>query len=54
MVRQWQQLDYGGRYSHSYMDALPDFVKLAEAYGHVGMLVEKAGRRGAGAARAIR
>ena len=41
MVRQWQELDYGGRYSHSYMDALPDFVKLAEAYGHVGMLVEK-------------
>ncbi len=43
MVRQWQQLDYGGRYSHSYMDALPDFVKLAEAYGHVGMLVERPG-----------
>jgi acetolactate synthase I/II/III large subunit len=41
MVRQWQQIDYGGRYSHSYMDALPDFVKLAEAYGHVGILVEK-------------
>jgi acetolactate synthase I/II/III large subunit len=41
MVRQWQQLDYGGRYSHSYMDALPDFVKLAEAYGHVGMKIEK-------------
>ena len=41
MVRQWQQLDYEGRYSHSYMDALPDFVKLAEAYGHVGMLIEK-------------
>ncbi len=41
MVRQWQQLAYGGRYSHSYMDALPDFVKLAEAYGHVGLLVEK-------------
>ena len=40
MVRQWQQLDYGGRYSHSYMDALPDFVKLAEAYGHVGIRVE--------------
>ncbi|WP_232351949.1 acetolactate synthase 3 catalytic subunit [Inhella proteolytica] len=39
MVRQWQQLDYGGRYSHSYMDALPDFVKLAEAYGHVGIQV---------------
>ncbi len=43
MVRQWQEIDYGGRYSHSYMDALPDFVKLAEAYGHVGMLVEKPG-----------
>ncbi|MBK0393542.1 acetolactate synthase 3 catalytic subunit [Ramlibacter algicola] len=41
MVRQWQQLDYEGRYSHSYMDALPDFVKLAEAYGHVGMLIER-------------
>ncbi len=41
MVRQWQQIDYGGRYSHSYMDALPNFVKLAEAYGHVGILVEK-------------
>jgi acetolactate synthase-1/2/3 large subunit len=43
MVRQWQQLDYGGRYSHSYMDALPDFEKLAEAYGHVGMRIEKPG-----------
>jgi acetolactate synthase-1/2/3 large subunit len=41
MVRQWQQLDYGGRYSHSYMDALPDFVKLAEAYGHVGLKIER-------------
>jgi len=41
MVRQWQELDYGKRYSHSYMEALPDFVKLAEAYGHVGLLVEK-------------
>ncbi|MCE3273716.1 MAG: ilvB [Ramlibacter sp.] len=41
MVRQWQELDYEGRYSHSYMDALPDFVKLAEAYGHVGMLIER-------------
>ncbi len=40
MVRQWQQLDYGSRYSHSYMDALPDFVKLAEAYGHVGLKIE--------------
>jgi len=41
MVRQWQQLDYGGRYSHSYMDALPDFVKLAEAYGHIGLKIER-------------
>src|SRR4051812_34661629 len=41
MVRQWQQVDYSSRYSESYMDALPDFVKLAEAYGHVGMLIEK-------------
>jgi acetolactate synthase I/II/III large subunit len=42
MVRQWQQIDYESRYSHSYMDALPNFVKLAEAYGHVGMLIEHA------------
>ena len=42
MVRQWQELEYEGRYSHSYMDALPNFVKLAEAYGHVGMLIERA------------
>ena len=41
MVRQWQQIEYEGRYSQSYMNALPDFVKLAEAYGHVGILVEK-------------
>lgn len=41
MVRQWQELEYEGRYSHSYMDALPNFVKLAEAYGHVGMLIER-------------
>ncbi|BAL96146.1 acetolactate synthase 3 catalytic subunit [Rubrivivax gelatinosus] len=41
MVRQWQELIYGGRYSHSYMDALPDFVKLAEAYGHVGLRVDR-------------
>ena len=41
MVRQWQQLDYSSRYSETYMDALPDFVKLAEAYGHVGMRIEK-------------
>jgi acetolactate synthase-1/2/3 large subunit len=43
MVRQWQQFFHGNRYSESYMDALPDFVKLAEAYGHVGMRVDKPG-----------
>ena len=43
MVRQWQEFFHGNRYSESYMDALPDFVKLAEAYGHVGMRVEKPG-----------
>jgi acetolactate synthase-1/2/3 large subunit len=41
MVRQWQEIEYEGRYSSSYMDAIPDFVKLAEAYGHVGMLIER-------------
>jgi len=41
MVRQWQELTYNKRYSSSYMDSLPDFVKLAEAFGHVGMRIEK-------------
>ena len=41
MVRQWQEFFYESRYSHSYLDALPDFVKLAESYGHVGIRVEK-------------
>ncbi len=41
MVRQWQEIEYSGRYSSSYMDALPNFVKLAEAYGHVGLLIER-------------
>ena len=54
MVRQWQQIDYGGRYSHSYMDALPDFVKLAEAYGHVGIKVENPGDVEAALREAIR
>ena len=40
MVRQWQDMNYESRHSHSYMESLPDFVKLAEAYGHVGMKVE--------------
>jgi acetolactate synthase-1/2/3 large subunit len=43
MVRQWQQIDYGSRYSESYMDSLPDFTLLAESYGHVGMKIEKPG-----------
>jgi acetolactate synthase-1/2/3 large subunit len=41
MVRQWQEMFYGSRYSHSYVDALPDFVKLAESFGHVGMRLER-------------
>jgi acetolactate synthase-1/2/3 large subunit len=41
MVRQWQEFFYEKRYSHVYMDSLPDFVKLAEAYGHVGIKVDK-------------
>lgn len=41
MVRQWQEFFHGNRYAESYMDALPDFIKLAESYGHVGMRIEK-------------
>ena len=41
MVRQWQEIEYGSRYSSSYMEALPDFVRLAEAYGHVGIRVDR-------------
>jgi len=42
MVKQWQDMQYGGRYSHStYAESLPDFAKLAEAYGHVGIRIEK-------------
>lgn len=43
MVRQWQQIDYGSRYSESYMDSLPDFDKLVESFGHVGMTITKPG-----------
>jgi acetolactate synthase-1/2/3 large subunit len=43
MVRQWQEFFYESRYSHSYMDALPDFIRIAEAYGHVGMRIENPG-----------
>jgi len=41
MVRQWQEFFYGGRYSHSYLDSLPDFVGLAQSFGHAGMRIEK-------------
>ncbi len=41
MVKQWQDMVYSGRHSHSYMDSLPDFVKLVEAYGHVGMRIDR-------------
>ena len=41
MVRQWQEMFYSSRYSQTYMDSIPDFVKLAEAYGHVGIRVER-------------
>ena len=41
MVRQWQEFSYQSRYSHSYMETIPDFVKLSEAYGHVGMRIDK-------------
>lgn len=43
MVRQWQEYFHGNRYAESYMDALPDFVKLAESYGHVGMKIDQPG-----------
>ena len=39
MVRQWQDMSYNSRHSHSYMESLPDFVKLVEAYGHVGIRI---------------
>jgi acetolactate synthase-1/2/3 large subunit len=41
MVRQWQEFFHGNRFSESYMDALPDFVKVAEAYGHIGIRIDK-------------
>jgi len=41
MVRQWQEFSYESRYSHSYMDTIPDFVKLAEAHGHIGIRIDK-------------
>lgn len=47
MVRQWQEFFHGNRYSESYMDALPDFVRLAESYGHAGIRVEDPSEVGA-------
>ena len=41
MVRQWQELEYDRRYSHSHMEVTPDFKALAEAYGHVGIVVDR-------------
>ncbi|GKS68860.1 acetolactate synthase, large subunit [Nitrosomonas sp. PY1] len=41
MVRQWQEFFHGNRYAESYMNALPDFVKLSESYGHIGMKIER-------------
>ncbi|ETF00746.1 acetolactate synthase [Advenella kashmirensis W13003] len=41
MVRQWQEIDYQSRYSESYMDSIPDFVKLVESYGHIGLQIDK-------------
>jgi acetolactate synthase-1/2/3 large subunit len=41
MVKQWQDMQYEGRHSHSYMESLPDFVKLAESYGHVGIKISR-------------
>jgi len=42
MVKQWQDMNYESRYSHSYLDSLPDFIALAESYGHCGIRIEKA------------
>ncbi len=54
MVKQWQDMQYGGRHSHStYADSLPDFVKLAEAYGHVGIRIEKLSELKAGLQKAF-
>ena len=43
MVRQWQEFMYESRESHTYLDALPDFAKLTESFGHVGMTIDKPG-----------
>lgn len=53
MVRQWQDMQYEGRHSHSYMESLPDFVKLVEAYGHVGIRITEASELEAGLTKAF-
>ena len=53
MVRQWQDMIYGQRHSHSYMDSLPDFVKLAESYGHVGIRIDSMDELESGLERAM-
>jgi acetolactate synthase-1/2/3 large subunit len=53
MVRQWQEMFYEGRYSHSYVDALPDFVELAQSFGHVGMRIDKPSELEAGLEKAF-
>ena len=53
MVRQWQELNHGSRYSESYSDSLPDFAKLAEAYGWKGIVIENAEQLDAGIAAMI-
>jgi len=54
MVRQWQDITYEGRYSESYSDALPDFVKLAEAYGWTGIRIDEPGELDAGIAQMLK
>ncbi len=53
MVKQWQDMIYAGRHSHSYMDSVPDFAKIAEAYGHVGMTISDPAELEAGLAKAL-
>ena len=53
MVKQWQDMIYSGRHSHSYMDSVPNFAKIAEAYGHVGMTISDPAELEAGLAKAL-
>ncbi|MCG9746295.1 acetolactate synthase 3 large subunit [Shewanella sp. Isolate8] len=53
MVKQWQDMIYSGRHSHSYMDSVPNFAKIAEAYGHVGMTISDPAELEAGLEKAL-